>query len=466
MRLQFSAVIAVLLFSGVTAARAIECPEVEFTTEIASRAITLRWSDPPDSARINVSLSLRKIDNFLPGEDSTALAWRGTAIPTVGGQYTGRCDFIYTFRSQNNVPNFSTVDTARVSPTWSGTSLPTSGGTFASCEDSRPFLFTVLDGGTISSTGGDAIRVAWADTISLSDTLLIPGAYVAGTLLPVHAGMGVSFSAGSLVAGETFTIRSRTSDPIVLDCERSVPGADIGEPCGQHSICRPDTAIEFESGLTLTFTAGDVREFSLDAGDSLGVFRVAALTYDGYRVWRSDIRNLNDLTLLRQFTLCKPADSTFFEGSDRAYLDTEVHNGFPYRYAVTCFDTLGHTESALAPTIALYPRTDPAQDPSEIVVVPNPYKRRVAWEEGGEGKVQFTSVPVGSTIRIYTASGSLVREILPDEVSLGCGATPLPGCVNWDLRNGRGEEVASGVYIFQVDSPGRDGHVGKFMVAR
>ncbi len=464
MRSRLTLIVAAILVSGNAAGQAIDCPDVDFTTEVGARVVTLRWSDSPESLRTKVDLSLRKISKFLPGDDS--IAWRGTSLPSVGGTYTGRCDFVYTLRSFNNVVNFSTVDTARVSPAWTGTSLPTSGGTFRSCVDSRPFLFTLLDGGAITSSGGAAIRVAWADTISLSDTLVVPATYVAGTLLGVHGGLAVSFTAGNLVAGDTFTIRTRVPSPALLDCARAFPGSDIAENCAQFEICRPDTAIALENGLTLTLSPGDLFEYSFDSGDSVGVFRVTAQAYDGYRVWRSDIRNLSDLTLIREFTLCKDADSTFFTGADRVYVDAEVHNGFPYRYAVTCFDTLSATESALEPTATLYPRTDPASSPGAIGVVPNPYTRRVAWEEAGESKLQFTSVPAGSTIRIYTSSGSLVREIGPDEVARGCSATTLPGCVNWDLRNGRGEDIVSGIYIFQVDSPGRDGHVGKFMVAR
>ncbi len=464
MRSRFPLIVAAILVSGNAAGQVIDCPDVDFTTEVGSRVITLRWGDAPESVRTNVNLSLRKISNFLPNDDS--IAWRGTSLPAVQGTYAGRCDFTYTFRNFNDVVNFSTVDTARISPTWTGTSLPTSGGTFRSCVDSRPFLFTLLDGGAISPTGGAAIRVAWADTISLSDTLVVPASYVAGTLIEVHAGLAVAFSAGDLVAGDTFTIRTRMPSPARLDCARAFPGAEIAEDCGPIEICRPDTAVVFADGLTLTLSPGDLFQYSEDSGDSIGVFRVTVQAYDGYRVWRSDIRNLNDFTLVREFTLCKDADSSFFEGSERTYVDAEVHNGFPYRYAVTCFDTLSATESALEPSATLYPRTDAASSPEEIGVVPNPYIRRVAWEEAGESKVQFTGVPAGSTIRIYTASGSLVREIGADEVARGCSASTLPGCVNWDLRNGRGEEIVSGIYIYQVDSPGRDGHVGKFMVAR
>src|SRR5262245_40625208 len=155
MRILYSLIVAALVVSGDAAAQGIDCPDVNFTTEVGTGSITLRWSDPPESARTEVTLSLNKVSNFLPGEDSTALSWRGTSLPTIGGHYVGNCDFIYKFKSLNNVPNFSTVDTARVGPGWSGTSFPTSGGTFRSCVDSLAFHFTLIDGGAISPTGGD-----------------------------------------------------------------------------------------------------------------------------------------------------------------------------------------------------------------------------------------------------------------------------------------------------------------------
>jgi hypothetical protein len=38
--------------------------------------------------------------------------------------------------------------------------------------------------------------------------------------------------------------------------------------------------------------------------------------------------------------------------------------------------------------------------------------------------------------------------------------------VNWNLRNGQGREVVSGIYIFHAETRGGDSHVGKFMIAR
>src|SRR5262245_56492143 len=50
------------LAPGAVQAQGIDCPDVNFTTDVGSRIITLRWQDPPLEARTKVEISLRKID--------------------------------------------------------------------------------------------------------------------------------------------------------------------------------------------------------------------------------------------------------------------------------------------------------------------------------------------------------------------------------------------------------------------
>jgi hypothetical protein len=452
-------------------AQGLECPEVDFSTEVGSREITIRWGDPPLEVRTRVDLSLRKIANFIVGPDSMvaddSIAWRGTALPAIGGQYLGRCDVGYKFTSQRSVPRFTTVDSARVAAGWSGTSLPASGGTYRSCQPESAFVFTVDQGGTIAPSGGTASRITWTQAGGgRSGAIDVPSSYAPGAQLAVFGGMTVGFSAGTLVAGESFTIAPRVPPAAIIRWARIESG--FGNPVDSTiTLCRPDTAYAIENGLTLSLAPGSVFEADFD-GDSLGVFRASAQTYDGFRLWRTDISNLgaDTMTVLREFYLCRESDEDFFEGEERVYRDLEVHNGFPYEYAVTCFDTLSATESPVRRTAKLYPRTPPGGGLGDIRVVPNPYKRRAAWEEGGESKIQFINVPEGTAIRIYTVAGSLVREIFPEEIALGCSGDVLPGCVNWNLRNGQGREVVSGIYIFHAETRGGDSHVGKFMIAR
>jgi hypothetical protein len=46
--------------------------------------------------------------------------------------------------------------------------------------------------------------------------------------------------------------------------------------------------------------------------------------------------------------------------------------------------------------------------------------------------------------------GDLVREIAHPKP----GSSPNEGAADWDLKNGQGELVESGIYIYQVEEPG------------
>jgi hypothetical protein len=98
-------------------------------------------------------------------------------------------------------------------------------------------------------------------------------------------------------------------------------------------------------------------------------------------------------------------------------------------------------------------------------VVPNPYigaasfePERFAVSGRGERRLEFRDIPVGSTIRIYTVRGDLVRTLRQDG--------SFDGYVAWDLRTKDNLDVAPGLYIFHVDAPGVGTHTGKFAVIK
>ncbi|MBN1826010.1 MAG: hypothetical protein JW958_07075 [Candidatus Eisenbacteria bacterium] len=98
-------------------------------------------------------------------------------------------------------------------------------------------------------------------------------------------------------------------------------------------------------------------------------------------------------------------------------------------------------------------------------VVPNPYvgsasfeAERYATSGRGERRIEFRGLPRGSTIRIYTVTGELVRTLHHDGSD--------DGAVAWDLRTKDNLDVAPGLYIYHVDA-GRVGtHVGKFAIIK
>ncbi|HTK31318.1 MAG TPA: hypothetical protein VL332_05095 [Candidatus Saccharimonadaceae bacterium] len=98
-------------------------------------------------------------------------------------------------------------------------------------------------------------------------------------------------------------------------------------------------------------------------------------------------------------------------------------------------------------------------------VVPNPYIASASFEPArfaesgrGERRLEFRNIPINATVRIYTVKGDLVRTLRQDGSSAGI--------VPWDLRTKDNLDVAPGLYIFHVDAPGQDAHIGKLAVIK
>jgi hypothetical protein len=107
---------------------------------------------------------------------------------------------------------------------------------------------------------------------------------------------------------------------------------------------------------------------------------------------------------------------------------------------------------------------------NEVLVVPNPYRvdRDYTFESGGwEGRardwnenrrlLKFIHLPVKCTIRVFTLAGDLVTTISHDD--------PVRGEESWNLLSDSNRAIASGVYVFTVESDlGRQ--IGKFVLIR
>jgi hypothetical protein len=73
-----------------------------------------------------------------------------------------------------------------------------------------------------------------------------------------------------------------------------------------------------------------------------------------------------------------------------------------------------------------------------------------------ESILEFQNIPDKCTIRIYTLAGDLVRTIEHNDGS---------GVARWDLLTSNAQQVASGIYIYHVDSPYGE-HLGRFAVVK
>jgi len=106
------------------------------------------------------------------------------------------------------------------------------------------------------------------------------------------------------------------------------------------------------------------------------------------------------------------------------------------------------------------------QSISKIKVVPNPYVVTALWEPhnpygNGRGprRVDFIHLPQRCTIRIYAIDGTLVRKIDHDS-DMRDGSEP------WDLMTKDNMEVAYGVYVYHIESPGIGETVGKIFIIK
>ena len=94
----------------------------------------------------------------------------------------------------------------------------------------------------------------------------------------------------------------------------------------------------------------------------------------------------------------------------------------------------------------------------EVSVVPNPmcskYFRRKPFLSGrGERRIEFRNVPDQSVLRIYSASGVFIRELVTEN-----------GLAVFDLQSEQGLEVAFGLYFYHLTAPGIGEKTGKFAI--
>jgi hypothetical protein len=146
------------------------------------------------------------------------------------------------------------------------------------------------------------------------------------------------------------------------------------------------------------------------------------------------------------------------------FVDKDVLNGFDYVYAVTTLvETHGFVagrprtdrfEGSLAAEFGsrVVPDAAARADAQGVWVVPNPFRGDADWDRppvyGDQltRHVDFMGLPRAKcTIRIWTVAGDHVATIEHDG-SRGDGQAP------WNLISRNGQDVASGVYIFTVES--------------
>lgn len=113
--------------------------------------------------------------------------------------------------------------------------------------------------------------------------------------------------------------------------------------------------------------------------------------------------------------------------------------------------TSGNTSLTTGGTPALVTFETARADLSGAHCYPVPFK-----PSSGHTKITFSALTGSVKIRIYTISGELVRTLVKSDAS---------DDLDWNVRNSRGAEVDSGVYLYLIEGAGKP-KKGKLMIIR
>lgn len=222
--------------------------------------------------------------------------------------------------------------------------------------------------------------------------------------------------------------------------------------------------------------------------------------FEGYRVYRSESfyghPPSSSFTLLREFDL-QDDEYGYNFGLDSVSVDSNIARGKRYWYSITSFSV---------PNISIIERQSPSgggviydtllsaptesgiyenfeqveipfstsTEPNQVLVVPNPYRGDVYYTDGNgfEGReydwtpdkraIWFIRLPERATIRIVSLVGDVIATIHHDDAIRASMGKPT-GQEEWNLFSESTRPIASGVYVFSVESQyGKQ--IGKFAI--
>ena len=106
------------------------------------------------------------------------------------------------------------------------------------------------------------------------------------------------------------------------------------------------------------------------------------------------------------------------------------------------------------------PDDDSADDLKNVTVVPNPYivSANNFNESPGQHLLRFTHLPMECTVTIYTISGKFVSRFTHSD--------PFDGNEWWNMKNEYNQDIAPGLYIYTVETPGGEKKIDKFAIVR
>jgi hypothetical protein len=97
-------------------------------------------------------------------------------------------------------------------------------------------------------------------------------------------------------------------------------------------------------------------------------------------------------------------------------------------------------------------------DLSEVRVVPNPYIVTSGYEsQQNVRQIRFMYLPPECSITVFTVSGTRVKTLQHNSTN---------GSLSWNLVTDWGQALAFGVYVYVVEDPLGNRHIGKFALIK
>ena len=142
---------------------------------------------------------------------------------------------------------------------------------------------------------------------------------------------------------------------------------------------------------------------------------------------------------------------------------TGPKNGFDYFYYVTVVDTTVNGEDLTLRSDGqvgpLRPTGGPVASNLEVIrVLPNPYVFHADWDLPDKRKIRWIRLPGKCSIEVYSVAGDRVVVLQHNN--------PQDDGQDWDVKNGQGNDVSSGIYIWRVSTPDGRERVGRMTIVR
>jgi hypothetical protein len=241
------------------------------------------------------------------------------------------------------------------------------------------------------------------------------------------------------------------------------PAIDANTPLEDRiaTFVDPDSTGRFIKVCRVRNPQNDPNGACISLRDSVLILAPPPGPHDGFRTWYSVTYEARDIS--------------YFEAADMTIpdtLDNYVRCGTPGD-PTTC-PNLNHKAANVSNDVwepraasadpdshvfarAVEPTGGPTANLGQVGVVPNPYRASEAWNQLGAHEMHFINLPPQAKIRIFTVAGDLVRELDHND--------PIRDFARWDLKNGVGNDVSSGIYMYRVEAQSFS-HQSRFIVIR